>query len=239
MAYGLTKSPLCVAATPSYFKTGASPTGLSITGNITIEAWIKINSLPADRANIVAHNTGAYKEYSLEIEKSDANYNLRLVRSLSDTPTLIVQKASWNPSTGIYYHVATTHNPSTGAANIVVDGTEIATATQTGTVDSTTAEVTIGTFSTSEILSFDGRISLVRIWDTVRSVSDLNTNKCNVFGSAQTNMQAEWSLDNVLTDASGNGNTLTNVNSVVFATDTPSVCAISTTGSLALMGVGM
>ena len=79
MAYGLTQSPLLVAATPSYFNTAGSISALDITGDITIEAWVKFTSMPSDRATIVGKATtagAAYGAYHLELEKSGANYNL-------------------------------------------------------------------------------------------------------------------------------------------------------------------
>lgn len=224
-SYALTQSPLLVAATPSYFSTATSIAALNITGDITLEAWIKITSLPSDRATIIGRNTGgAYKTYNFEIEKSGANYNLRLVRSLAGTPTTIVSKASWNPSLATWYHVAATHNTTTGAAEIIIGGVSAATATVTGTSDADNASTFVGTAGFGA--SFDGRISLARIWNIKRSESEIAANVCTVFGAPATGLQAEWSLNNVLTDGSGNGSTLTNVSSVVFAVDTPSTCAI-------------
>ena len=231
MAYGLTQSPLLVAATPSYFNTATSIAALGITGDITGEAWVNFASMPADRATIFGKNNAAgdgYATYAFELLKSGANYDLRVVMSISGTPEAVVSKTSWNPSTGTWYHVAFTRVSSTGACVITIDGVSAATNTSTtGATDASTAALTIGRFGTGGTgLSFDGRVSLVRVWDVQRSVATILANMCTVYGTATTNMQGEWSLDNVLTDASGNASTLTNVGTVVFATDTPSTCAV-------------
>lgn len=235
MAYGLTKSPLLVAATPSFFYTGTSISALNITGDITIETWVKFTSMPADRANIIAKPNAAksaYTTYHLELEKNGANYDLRMLVDVG-TVLQIVDKLSWNPSTGVYYHIAATRNSSTGVQKIIIDGTEAASATNTsGAATGSTAALTIGNFAPDTTnLPLDGRVSLVRVWNTVRTPTQINDNKCVVYGTATTNMQGEWSLDDVLTDASGNGSTLTNVGSVVFAADVPSTCSVSTVNS--------
>lgn len=231
MAYGLTKSPLCVAATPSFFHTGTSISALDITGDITTEAWVKFTSMPADRADIIAKSNAAksaYTTYHLELEKNGANYDLRMLVDVG-TVLQIVDKTSWNPSTGVWYHVAATRNSSTGVQKIIIDGTEAASATNTsGAATGSTSALTIGNFAPDTTnLPLDGRVSLVRIWNKVKTPTEINTDKCTVYGTATTNMQAEWSLDDVLTDASGNASTLTNVGTVLFATDTPSVCAVA------------
>lgn len=51
-------------------------------------------------------------------------------------------------------------------------------------------------------------------------MTEINANK-NVQIDSETNLVGSWHLDNALTDATGNGHTLTNVNSVTFSTDVP------------------
>lgn len=236
MAYGLTKSPLIVAATPSLLHTGTSIAALNITGNVTVEAWVKFTSMPTDRADIIAKSNaakGAYTTYHLELEKNGANYDLRMLVDVGGT-LQVTDKLSWNPSTGVWYHVAATRDSASGVQKIIIDGVEAATATNTaGAATSSTSALTIGNFAPDTTnLPLNGRVSLVRVWNVVRTPTQISDNMCTVFGTATTNLQGEWSLDDVLTDASGNGSTLTNVGSVVFATDTPSVCAVATaTGS--------
>lgn len=232
MAYGLTKSPLLVAATPSFFYTGTSIAALNITGDITIEAWVKFTSMPADRADIIAKSNAAksaYTTYHLELEKNGANYDLRMLVDVGGV-LQVVDKLSWNPSTGVWYHVAATRTSSTGVQKIIIDGVEVASATNTsGAATSSTSALTIGNFATDTTnLPLNGRVSLVRVWNVVRTPTQISDNKCVVYGAATTNMQGEWSLNDVLTDASGNESTLTNSGAVVFAADTPSVCAVST-----------
>lgn len=243
MAYGLTQSALLVAATPSYFNTGTSISSLDITGDITVEAWIKISSLPSDRATIIGKANAAgdgYGSYNLEIQKTGADFNLRAVLAFSASPESPVSKLAWNPSTGVWYHVAYTRVSSTGACEIVIDGASAATGTSTtGAADASTSSLFIGRFGAATSLPFDGRVSLVRVWNVQRSAATISANMCNVFGTATTNMQAEWSLNNVVTDASGNGSTLTNVNSVTFGVDTPGTCAtVSTAHNLSALGAG-
>ena len=85
---------------------------------------------------------------------------------------------------------------------------------------------------------------MVRFWSDVRTVTEIANNMCVVFGTAEAGMIGEWSLNDVLTDTSGNGFTLTNYNTATFTTALPGICGGGVTfkppsGSLALMGCGM
>ena len=205
---------------------------------------MKFTSMPADRADIVGKpnaTKNGYATYNFELEKNGANYDLRFVADAGGI--FAVDKLSWNPSTGVWYHVAVTRVSATGVVKIYVDGTEVASATgNTGATASSTSALTIGNFASDTTnLPFDGRISLVRVWNVVRTATQISDNKCTVYGTATTNMQGEWSLNDVLTDASGNASTLTNSGAVVFAADVPSVCSVSAVivpiSNLLLMGV--
>jgi hypothetical protein len=69
-----TKSLFLDASNTDYaYLTDGSQTGLDITGSITLEAWIKLESLPASGVSyaIVAkddRNATATRNYQLEIE---------------------------------------------------------------------------------------------------------------------------------------------------------------------------
>lgn len=226
MAYGLTQSAGVVAASDQFF-TATDHASLSITGDFTVEAWVKFSSMPADRASIINKPNAAgnaYDAYALELNKNGANYDLRGLTDVS-AATQTVTYASWNPSTSVWYHVAYTRTSATGVQKLIVDGVEVASATNTsGASNDSTSAVYLGRFGAGTALNLDGRLSLARVWNAVKTPTEINSDKCNVFGGVTTNMQAEWSLDNVLTDASGNAHTLTNNNVATFTTDVNTVC---------------
>lgn len=229
MAYNINQSAGLVAASNQFF-TATDTAALSITGDLTVECWVKFTSMPADRACLVTKPNAvgdAYDAYHLELNKNGANYDLRGLTHIGAV-TQVVTYASWNPATATWYHVAYTRTSASGVQKITVDGVEVASVSNTtGAANNSTSAVYLGRFGDATALNLDGRLSLVRIWNAVKTPTEINTNKCEVFGAATTNMQAEWSLDNVLTDASGNAHTLTNNNVATFTSDLPTtVCSI-------------
>ncbi len=222
--YGLIQSPLLVA--PEYFITSVDTPNLNLTGDVTAEAWVKFTSMPTDRAGIVAKpKNDAYGAYHLELMASGSNYDLRFISSQSGNPFNVVSYDGWNPSIGVWYHIAGTRDGSSGVGTLYVDGVQKAqTVSLSGPVESSEDPLYIGAWGPTHIIPLDGRVSLVRVWNTVRSSSDILNNMCNVYGTATANLQAEWSLDNVLSDASANGYDLMSSGLATFATDTPSIC---------------
>ena len=91
--------------------------------------------------------------------------------------------------------------------------------TQTSIVNSTAAFV-IGTFDGGTDY-LDGLIDDVRIWNAIRSATDIaNARSAQLLGS-ETNLQGYWRLNNNYTDLTSNNNTLTASGSPVFSTDVP------------------
>lgn len=229
MAYGLTQSPLLVAASSQEF-TAADSASLSITSNITIEMWVKFTTTPSSGqqwgfAGIYPGASGTDHAYLTYIQNEGGT--LKLVWNCTNGSTEREVKVNWTPSTGVWYHIAVT--VSGGTVTWYVDGTSQGSGTIPDGITSwnnSTYPLEIGSYLTGATARcFNGRISLVRIWSVVRTQPQIAAALCSVLGSTA-NLAAEWTLNNTLNDNSGNGNTLTNVNSVTFGTDTPAVCAV-------------
>lgn len=238
MAYGLTDSMRLTRASSEY-ATAADSTSVSVTGDITIELWMKIKSQVSSGTGwfIVMKSTagGSNRSYELTYEYYGANPILQMRIFSAGTPsnfwtgyltkTLTIDQ---------WYHIAVTVDVSAAAAskaNWVIDGTSEGAGTGADTGSGSTSihdNTTAFRIGQSDPVNAgfypDAQISLVRLWDTIRSTSDISTNMCNVLGST-TNLKGEWTLDNVYTDNSGNSNTLTGVNTPTFVTDLPSTCS--------------
>lgn len=233
MAYGLTQSADLERSSSQYFS-AADSASLSITGNLTAEAWIKLESLPAsgEEYDIISkHDNGASangRSWITSYENSGGTYQFRW-RNSSDGSSANQSTATWTStlSTGTWYHVAFAYSTA-GTVICYLNGSSLGSVgSQQTSIFNSVTRVTVGARdagSGTAAAFLDGRISLARLWDTTRSAGDILANICNVYGTATTNMQAEWSLNNVLTDASGNSNTLTNNNTATFGVDTPAVC---------------
>ena len=248
MAYGLTKSLDFEFGSAQYADAGDT-VSLSITGDLTLECWANFESLPADgdrRGLMWKWNGTNQRSYAFHLRNSGGTYQLNGQASSNGTADagffddVVV---NWTPSVDTWYHLALSIDPGvTSAFKFYVNGAQQG-STQTGVITG----IFDGTspFQISENsggIYMDGEISLVRVWSVIRTEEEIAANMCNVFGGAETNMAAEWSLDDVLTDASGNGNTLTAVNSPAFVSNVPATCTVVVGGRdarhLTLLGVG-
>lgn len=251
MAYGLTQSADLEAGSSQYFSR-ADTASLSLTGDFTLEGWVKFESLPGTdtKMQFISKWTGGAtndRTYQFYLRDSASVLQLVVFTSSDGAGTITdLETVDWTPSTGVWYHIAVSADLGvTSTYKFYVDGAQQGT-DQTGLVPSmadTTAPFYLGVNGNATDSFFDGRMSLWRVWSSIRTGTEINDNKCNVFGGATSNMQAEWSLDNVVTDASGNANTLTNVNTVTFGADVPSTCASAggdarDARKFLLMGVG-
>ena len=127
-----------------------------------------------------------------------------------------------------------------GTSTFVFNGTSSGGSTGLDDPYNSNSNTVIGAERSDGTDGADGSFGLVRVWDGVaRSVAEINDNKCVKLGST-TGLSAEWDLDNVYTDNSGNSHTLTNSGGA-FETDSgPAVCAVSAAANNAIFfGGGM
>lgn len=231
-----TQSALLASASTQYF-TRADTASLSITGNVTAEAWVKFTTLPSagSAAQIVGKfdSASAARSWRLEYDNGNSSPGNALAMYgdlLGDNTVNVYGYTSWTPSTGVWYHVAGVLTVgATPTVALYIDGVSqsITYTAQLGVTaifdgNNNTALGALNTGGTPALF-LNGRLSLVRVWSEARSGANISANMCNVLGST-TNLAAEWTLDNTLNDNSGNANTLTNVNTVTFGTDIPSAC---------------
>ena len=241
MAYGLTKSMRLTAASSQYAG-AADSASLSVTGNLTIEFWIKMKETlgsGAARCLVVKSTLGAtQRSYEVLYQNVGGTPRLYFYIFTGGTPTNYYENYINKTLTAdTWYHVAmicTTANAAATKVEWVFDGTSAGngTGTNTGTgctaiFDSTKACRIGQADPTTPGYYPDAQFSLVRIWAEARTATQINTNKCSLLG-ATTNLSAEWTLDDVYTDNSGNSNTLTGSGTPTFVTDTPSTCGVTT-----------
>jgi len=244
LAYGLTNSADLEAGSSQYFSR-ADTASLSITGDYAVEAWIKLESLPTGIVYPICEKNDAGTNRSTNFVVQSTLLTIG-VDQLGDNTDVSSVDFDWGPSTGVWYHVAGSFNSTTGRVDLFIDGSAVANATGTATAIFDGGASTYIGFQGGTSRFFDGRISLVRVWNTQRTAAQFDANKCVYFGAAESGMAAEWALDDVLggsglNDTSGNTNTLTNVNTVTFGADTPAVCAVAATNPLRrrmMVGIG-
>ena len=227
MAYGLTQS-LELNAASSEYATAADSATLSVTGNLTIEGWVYLLSAPGSGTQYTfgAKYTGAGNQrgYSFWYFNNAGTPQFGLTIS-STGANASAATVNHTLSTSTWTHVACVYTASTGGVEFFVNGSSVGTATGLFTsIFDNTALFQLGRENTSFYM--DGYMNLWRVWNTTRTGTQINNEKCNVLGST-TNLSAEWTLDNTYNDNSGNSNTLTAVNSPVFVSATPSTCGVT------------
>lgn len=222
---GVTKSATLNGTTQGF--TAADSASLSVTGNMTLECWVKLSAEPGVGVEwdiLDKHDNGDSangRSWTWSYMNSGGTKQL-FWRNSSDGTSGNQTTGSVNTTLGTatWKHLRAVYTAAAGTVDMYVDEVSVGqvTAQKTSIFDSATV-VSIGMRGDSAH-SATGipQISLCRVWNTTHTTDD----KCTVYATATSNMQAEWSLDNVLTDASGNTNTLTNVNTATFTTDIPS-----------------
>lgn len=198
---------------------------LSPTGDLTIEMWVKFESLPGPATSTYYYylakrqTTNSYGLFTDYNNLSAGNYTLGMY--INNGGGNFFYQILGTPSLGQWYHLAASFDASAATVEFMVDGISIGTHNIGGvtSIADTDSTVCIG-HSGSGAFDFDGLIDEVRIWDITRTAAEINTNKAVMIDSAS-GLKASWHLENGLTDSSGNSNTLTNVNSAVFSTDVP------------------
>lgn len=236
MAYGLTQSLHTIDASSQTVKRAENAL-YNFTGAGTLETWIKFDSFTGLTQDLMFNQATSGSFGGWRWYLNSAGTEIHFSSESTD------KGVSWTPSADTWYHAAVTSDGS-GNVKFYVNGAQQGT-TQTGFTNPTYADVQEFHISGGDDVGstgITGNFSLARVWNgEARSEANISGNMCNVLG-ATTNLSAEYTLDNVLTDNSGNGLTLTNVSTCTFEAETPSTCAAAASGrdarGLTLLGVG-
>lgn len=204
----------------------ASQTGLDFTGNFTLEWTGFFATLPSsgNEWSLIGKHDGTDTGRSYLFRLKNNGGTLQLSLRVSSNGTSAAQSESvvnWTPTANVWYHVACIYDTG-GNVSFTVNGVQQGT-TQTGAQTSVfNGTAAFGINSSVNGSDFvDGRVSVCRAWNTNLAISTILANYQSILG-ATTNLQGEWSFDNVYTDDSGNSNTLTSSGSPVFIGAAPS-----------------
>jgi hypothetical protein len=212
--------------------TDANQTGLDITGDISIEAWIKRESA-TDNDVICSKFLSAGDQRSWQFSITSAGvlgfiYSSDGGFTASSNITWHITDSAQITSLDTWYHVAITVDVSAKTLVFYVNGSSVASSNNGAqwnfatSINNSTAEVSIGADEAHASNFFDGLIDEVRIWDDIRTAQEISDNYETELVGNEANLQAYWKLNNSLLDETSNDNDLTNNNSAVFSTDIPS-----------------
>lgn len=203
----------------------ASQTGLDITGNLTIECWVKFETTPGSGSlfGIVSKfNQNSERAYLLALHNDGGTLKLRFVHS-TDSDAESAATVDWTPSTGTWYHVAVTFEAASADVKFYVDTAQQGATQNTAanSIANTAAAFALGCFfdgSGNATQFFDGLIDEVAVYNAIADIATLD-NQADKSGRA--NLQGYWKLNNDYEDATANNNDLTATGSPVFSNDAP------------------
>ncbi len=214
--------------------------GVDLEGNFTIEAWINVES---------------FSDGTIVSKDDQYGYGATYLFNVRDTGKLFVQYANGQilypgnytqvvtdePAVTLntWHHVAVSCVVATQDCHIYVDGTEKPSAVIYDDADSiqdVPSPFLIGAnfINGHSEKEFDGYIDEVRVWEGVRTQSELQTNAHQEITGTEPGLVGYWKLNNTLSDETAYANTMLQHNSPIFSTNVPFVT--NTAPTLDLIG---
>ena len=214
--------------------TDANQTGLGITEDFTIEAWLKFETLPSvagKKMTIAGKWANGVRQYimqvtsanKLEITCSDngSDSSGHWVRFTSDSAII--------SETGVWYHIAGTFDISAETATMYVNGSSKANTKSAGssigaTLTNQNNPFRIGSSvdgSSGEYL--DGLIDEVRVWNDIRTSIEIADNYQKELVGNEAGLVGYWKFNNNALDTTSNDNDLTLSGSPSYSTDVPTL----------------
>lgn len=192
----------------SDFLTAADSASLSITGNLTVECWVKAESFAgAGAANYLGGkyvDSNGNRSWYWGIIDEGGQKKVLLNLSSDGTANDGQGKINVTMNTGTWYHVAVVYTAASHTMEAFLDGSSLGTAdvTITSIFDSTSA-ASIGSYTSNAYSTgWDGLIDDYRIWNTARTGTQINDNKGIQLTGSESGLAAYWPF-NVLLVASG------------------------------------
>lgn len=221
----------------SQYAARTDTTSLSITGDITVEAWINLEQLPstAGTSFVIASkwddNPTTQKEWVLYISSSGNTvfFGFNNFGSFASCDTALS-----GGDVGAWKHIAVSVDVSVPSFEFYFNGSlqsDTVGASSATSIRDGNSRTAIGAqhTSTTPILFFDGKIDEVRIWNDIRTSGEILANYKKQLVGNESNLVANWRFNNSYTDLTSNANDLTAYNTPTFSTSVP---FIGDTGSL-------
>ena len=153
---------------------------INLTGSLTIEAWINPSSLQS--RSILNKTSGSSNGYELAIT-SAGKVTFRI-----DNTTLT---SSQTYSANTWTHIAATFNSSGGSMKIYINGVLDPNST-TSSISGNSARLLIGATTSNY---FNGQLDEIRLWNTVRTETQIQANMCQKLTGSETNLIGYWNFD--------------------------------------------
>ncbi|MBD2442062.1 hypothetical protein H6G25_02350 [Dolichospermum sp. FACHB-1091] len=196
-----------------------NPSHLNFTGEITIEAWVKVKATDGLR-DIVAHDDSYNPFSAVFLRLWNGQYQIGSWNGTDYMATFVIPSAD----IGNWVHLAGVYDSQAQAWNLYRNGVLVnSTASSVGALQ-VNENWTIGAKGNGAERFFNGDIDEVRIWNKARTQQEIQANLNQTLTGNEANLAGYWNFDNVagstITDlAKGNNGTLTNGASIIVASD--------------------
>lgn len=204
-----------------------SQTGLDMTTDFSVEAWIKFETLPSTLGTqveiaskmIADTGTGGWQFYFTAADELRVYW----FEDAGSTYGLFTSTAAAVDETAVWHHYAVTVDVD-GNAIFYVDGSAVATTDNGGAATSiigSTADFRIGSYELNgggADAYMDGRMDDIRVWSDIRTPTEIDDNM-SIEDPAGDALEGYWKVNDSLLDETANDNDLTNNNTVTFPED--------------------
>lgn len=217
---------LDLEADTSQYANRVDSVSLSITDDMTVECWLKMETLPAAAGIMSIFNKFDHvadkRSYNFGVFNDGGTYKGRLAISPDGTAGATTEAAvAITISAGVWIHLAWIYDASAGELEVAENGVSVGTAGGlANSIHDNDLDFQLGCYRKASQF-YDGLIDEARIWAAEKLVADILANKDKEAVGNEPNLNACWHLNNDYLDATANSNDLTAVNNPVFSTDVP------------------
>ena len=216
---------LDLESTSSQYASVADTVPLSITGDLSLEAWINLESLPANNGEMVIAGKGqtdsTFADYSINVLNDAGNLYFRAVITDNGNAAFAVAcSAGADPATATWQHFAITFIAAGGAntSRCFINGAFIEAANSGAkTIDNSASAFYVGQEGDTSKF-FDGLVDDVRVWNVARTDTQISDNYNCALAGTESNLVGYWKLDDNYNDSTSNAANLTASGAPVFST---------------------
>lgn len=216
-----------------------SQTGLDLSTDFTFEFYANLEQLPSTAGSLFGviskDDVSAQRSYHMRISTANKLLVTYLDASANESSTGTDAAIFVAGDVGNWVHTAVSVDISAQAFTVYKNGSPVAdtvTSSAASAIKNGTAPFIIGALTTG-LQYFDGLIDEVRVWNDIRTGTEITDNKDVQLVGNEAGLVGYWRLNNNYLDETTNNNDLTASGSPVFSTSVPFTEA---TGNAILFG---
>ena len=192
--------------------------GLPTNGDLTIECWVKAESLTTGHTMGNNGRNGATEAVNMNWEiETDSIGRLHFIHEYgAGNRNTIISTTVGLITTGSWIHVAMVRDTANTDILFYVNGSHVETVGYANApTGGSTVDMTIGTNENTNVF-FDGLIDEFRVWNDMRTPTEISDNYQKELVGDEAGLAGYWKLNNDYLDETTNNNDLTAVNGPTF-----------------------